>query len=97
MSESRSLLTPELLSEGLAAAPGWRLDGGRLTKEFSFPTYAQGVLFAVATAQLAERLDHHPEMWITWGKVTVTTWTHTAGGVTRLDLELARGVEALSG
>lgn len=74
---------------------GWWGDEGKLFREFAFGTYREGVEFALAVAELAERQDHHPDLHIAFRRVRVLYFTHTAGGVTALDLEGARAVDAL--
>ncbi|RIH83197.1 putative pterin-4-alpha-carbinolamine dehydratase [Meiothermus luteus] len=84
------------IQQGLARLPGWAVVEGRLEKTFSFRSYPEGVAFAVRVALLAERSDHHPDsLEIMWRKVRVAYVTHSAGGITRLDLEAAAQVEAL--
>lgn len=75
--------------------PGWSIADGMLLREFPFQTYSSGVLFANAVAFVAERLDHHPDLMIGWGKVRVATVSHDAGGLTPADFELAAHVNAL--
>jgi 4a-hydroxytetrahydrobiopterin dehydratase len=85
----------EILS-GLQSLSGWALVGGRVEKTFNFDSYASGVAFAVKVALCAERADHHPDsLEIMWKKVKVAYVTHSAGGVTRLDLEAAKQIDAL--
>jgi 4a-hydroxytetrahydrobiopterin dehydratase len=81
---------------GLQDLPGWVLVGGRIEKTFTFDTYAECVAFAVKEALSAEKADHHPDsLEIMWGRVKVAYVTHSAGGVTRLDLEAAAQVDTL--
>lgn len=75
--------------------PGWWGDEGKLFRDFTFGTYREGVEFALAVAGLAERQNHHPDLHLLYRRVRVTYFTHDAGGVTRLDLEGARAVNAL--
>ena len=80
----------------LAALPGWVLEGGRLVRTFAFPSYADGVAFAVKVALIAEKADHHPDLLeITWKKVRVVYVTHSAGGLTELDFQAAEAVSRL--
>lgn len=89
-------LSNDEIQAGLKALPGWSLVGGRIEKVFSFGTYADGVAFAVKVAMAAEKADHHPDsLEILWGKVKVAYVTHSAGGVTKLDLEAAAKVEQI--
>lgn len=82
--------------DAFAGPSGWQSDGGRLSKTFAFAAYRDGVAFAVAVAMLADVRDHHPDLEIGWGKVVVRTTTHDAGGVTGLDLDLARATDELA-
>ena len=77
-------------------APGWNVaDEQRLEKEFAFKDFLQALAFTNAVGELAERLNHHPDIHLAWGKVKVTTWTHSAGGLTEKDFDLATRVESL--
>jgi len=87
-------MKPELLSESaiqqqMAALPAWQLEGKELVKEFRFASYLAGIDFVRRVAVLAEALNHHPDLLVGWRKVTVRLSTHSAGGLTRLDFELA--------
>lgn len=88
-------MKPELLNEAaiqqaLTSLPGWRVDGRELIKEFQFPSYLSGIEFVNKVARLAEAMNHHPVLHVGWRKVTMRLSTHSAGGLTALDLELAR-------
>jgi 4a-hydroxytetrahydrobiopterin dehydratase len=93
----RALLSPEALAAGLESLPDWSAEGGAVHAEFSFESYSSGVLFACALAHAADRMDHHPDLFIGWRKVKVGLSTHDAGGVTQLDLDLAAQASALAG
>ena len=76
--------------------PHWIRSAAGITREFPFSSYADGVAFALRVALLAEKHDHHPDaLTIGWQKVTITYITHSAGGVTQLDLEAAQQVDQL--
>ena len=68
---------------------------GKLFREFKFDSYQEGVDFAVRVAELAERLGHHPDLHIYHRHVRVNYFTHSAGGVTVLDIEGAQAVNEL--
>jgi 4a-hydroxytetrahydrobiopterin dehydratase len=87
---SRDLLDSTTLQEALQRLPGWEADGSCLRKTFQFPTYLSGIDFVSALAVEAERMNHHPDLFIGWRKVVVTLSTHSAKGITALDVELAR-------
>jgi 4a-hydroxytetrahydrobiopterin dehydratase len=73
-------------------APDWTVEGDALTAIYRFDRYDAAVAFAVRIALYAQRIDHHPDLLIQWGKVSVTWTTHDAGGVTRNDVDAAAEV-----
>lgn len=77
------------------SAPGWALENGQITKTFEFPSYLAGVTFVSAIAHLAEAMDHHPDLDLRYRKLRVAINTHDVGGISPLDFELARRIEAL--
>ncbi len=90
-------LSEEEVRNSLQHLPGWVLVGGRVEKTFVFDTYPEAVAFAVKVALQAEKADHHPDsLEIMWGKVRVAYITHSAGGVTQLDLEAAAKIDTLA-
>jgi 4a-hydroxytetrahydrobiopterin dehydratase len=85
------------IQTGLEVLPGWALVNGRVEKTFVFGSYPDGVAFALKVAMAAEKADHHPDsLEIMWGKVKVAYVTHSAGGVTQLDLNAAGQVDKLA-
>ena len=91
----RDLLSAEQVSDALADLSGWTLVDGKLHAEFVFADFAEAFAFMTAVAPVAEELDHHPEWTNVWNSVTVDLWTHDRGGLTGLDVELARSMSAL--
>lgn len=67
----------------------------RLKKTFRFPNFQEALAFANRVGELAERENHHPRLEVEWGRVTVEWWTHSAGGITEKDLEMARLTDEL--
>jgi len=92
--EYRKLSDTEVAAE-LVSLPGWTISEGQISKEFSLPTYKDGLVFAVAIGHVADRLDHHPDLLVTYGKVKVSVNTHSVNGLSPYDFELARLIEAL--
>ena len=92
----RILLTEEELSAELDTLEGWSIEGRELVKSFKFGTYLAGIDFVNHVARMAEEMDHHPDMLIGWRKVTLRVTTHSSGGLTELDVTLAREVERLA-
>lgn len=85
------------LRDALAGLPGWTLADGKLHREFRFTDFVGAFGFMSRAALVAEKMDHHPEWSNVWNRVVVDLVTHDAGGVTELDLELARRMDALAG
>ena len=90
-------LSDDEIEAALADLPGWAAAGGAITKEFELADFRAAVAFVVRIAFEAEAADHHPDLDIRYRRVTVTLTTHSAGGVTAKDLDLAGAVDALSG
>lgn len=73
----------------------WSEIDGALERAFELPTFADAIAFVNRVAELAEAEDHHPEIRIDYRRVTLRWWTHTAGGVTDRDRELAEASSRL--
>ncbi len=92
-----AVLTPEEVDGRLAALEGWSREGAVIVKRFTREGGFMGsVGFVNAVAEPAERMDHHPDLEISWNTVTVRLSTHSQGGVTELDLALAGEIDALA-
>jgi len=92
---ARIALSETQIADGLTGLPGWSFDGKQIVKEFAFDSYASGVMFASAVGQLADRMDHHPDLFIGYRKVKVGLNTHDVNGVSELDFELAARIAQL--
>src|SRR6266576_229635 len=86
-------LTASELAERLKALPGWRVDGGAIVRDYTTDGWPTTLMLVNAIGFVAEAADHHPDLAVSWGKVQVKLWTHSAGGVTASDVELARVIE----
>lgn len=89
---------PERLSEEEIQSQlpeGWELDGDEIVREFEFDDYLKGVAFATEVGELAEEEFHHPRMVIDYESVEVRFTTHSEGGITDRDMELAELVSEL--
>ena len=88
------------LEASLRGLPGWKMTtaGGApaIDKRWRLPDFAQAMALAQAIAELAERLNHHPDLHVGHGRLGVRWTTHDAGGVTALDLQAARDTDALA-
>jgi len=96
MSRPKSLSQTELAA-ALPSIPSWTVVGGKLHRVFRFPDFSAAFGFMVRSALAAEKLDHHPDWSNVYDRVEVDLATHDAGGITQLDLELAREMDRLAG
>ena len=87
-----SLLTDAELAAALAALPGWERAGDEIVRTFECASFPDAIAFVVRIGFFAERADHHPDIDIRWRKVRAALTTHDAGGLTALDIELAREI-----
>lgn len=74
---------------------GWRREDRGIRKRYRRATFPEAIQFVVRLGELAEAANHHPDIDIRWRNVIVYLTTHEAGGVTALDLDLAREIDAL--
>jgi len=72
---------------------GWSRRGDAITKTFQFRNFLTGIDFVSAIAKAAEAADHHPDIDIRYTKITCTLSTHSAGGITQMDLDMARKID----
>ena len=79
----------------LGEAGGWTRQGEAITRDFSCGDFTGSVEFVNRLLPVAEEMNHHPDVTISWSTVTLTISTHSEGGLTAADFELARRIEAL--
>jgi 4a-hydroxytetrahydrobiopterin dehydratase len=89
-------LTSEQVETELAAAPGWSLHDGAITTTVTRKDFRDALLYLNAVGYLAEQANHHPDIAVSWNKVTLTLVTHSAGGLTDKDFALARQISGLA-
>ena len=95
--DGAALLDAPGTTERLARmAPGWQVEDHRLIKTYTFADFLTALDFVNRAAAIAESIRHHPDLHLSWGKVRVETWTHTAGGLTDNDFILAARLELAS-
>jgi 4a-hydroxytetrahydrobiopterin dehydratase len=85
----RDKLSAQAIAAFVASHPGWEHKGDALLKTFAFSDYPGGIAFTVRAGFAAEKRDHHPDLFVGYGKVEVRWTTHDAGGITALDTEMA--------
>lgn len=83
------------IQRSLGTLSGWSRRGDALVKTFTFPRFGDGIAFVARVAGMADAMDHHPDIDIRYTKVTFTLSTHSAGGITQLDLDLAAKIEGV--
>ncbi len=91
-----ALLDDAEIEARLAELPGWERSGEAIVKAFSCGDFVGSVRFFDSLVEPAESMGHHPDVAISWDEVTVTVSTHSEGGLTAADFELAEKVDALS-
>jgi len=75
---------------------GWQVvEEHHLTKNFKFPDFRSALAFVNKVGEVAEEQDHHPDIYLTWGKVDITIWTHKINGLTESDFILAAKIGKL--
>ena len=89
-------LTPQEINSRLAGMPGWSFKNDALTRQFTFSSFPDAVLFTTRLAFDAEAHDHHPDLTIIYKKVTVVWSTHSEHGVTEKDVAGARQSDAIA-
>ena len=91
-----ALLSEEQISERLATVEGWQREGDAITKSFERGDFVGSVDFVRSIVEPAEAMGHHPDIAISWATVEVTITSHSEGGLTANDFELASKVDELA-
>ena len=90
-----ALLSDDAIAEGLVQT-GWERDGDAITREFELRDFAAAMAFVNQVAEMAEGANHHPDILLhSWNRVRLTLSTHSEGGITQADLDLAHAVDGL--
>lgn len=84
------------IDTALESLDGWSRSGSAITRTITMPTFPAAIALVDRVAEVAEEKNHHPDMDIRWRKVTFSCSTHSEGGVTKLDLDLARRINELA-
>jgi 4a-hydroxytetrahydrobiopterin dehydratase len=87
-------LNDEEIEQRVAGLDGWERTGDAIRRQFTFDDFKGSVDFVNRLTPEAEGMNHHPDLEISWNKVTVTVTTHSEGGLTGNDFELARRIDA---
>ncbi len=89
-----ALLSDAAVAAELARTPGWSPRGKAIEKTYRFPGFKDAMFFVNGVAAHAERAGHHPDVAIHYNVVTLSIWTHSAGGLTEKDFALAHAIDA---
>ena len=90
------MLTEEEIAAQLGGVPAWQRQGDSIVMTVTRADFKDALLFVGAVAFLAEAASHHPDIAISWNKVTLTLSTHSAGGLTGADFALAGQISRLA-
>jgi len=88
-------LTPDQRAALPQQLPQWQLNGDKLRRELRFADFVEAFAFMTKVALIAEAMGHHPEWSNVWNRVTIALTTHDTGGLSDLDLEMARRIDGL--
>jgi 4a-hydroxytetrahydrobiopterin dehydratase len=91
----RKLLSKNELSKELKKLPGWKVEKGKLHREFKFGSFVEAFGFMTSAALEAEAMNHHPDWFNVYDLVRVDLMTHDLGGIGTFDVELARKMNRL--
>ena len=91
---NRKRLSDDEIPARLGALQGWEREGNWIRKEYRFPDFAGAMEFVNHVARMAEEIDHHPDIDIRYDRVRLMTSTHSSGGLTEMDFDLARRIDA---
>jgi 4a-hydroxytetrahydrobiopterin dehydratase len=91
----REKLTSDEIKDELNKTNGWNFKDDAISKRFEFKNFAASLAFVNAVGAMAEEVDHHPDITFGWGYAEVALTTHDRGGVTDVDIDLAKQIEEL--
>jgi 4a-hydroxytetrahydrobiopterin dehydratase len=93
MGVTMALLSDQEVESRLAELDGWQRDGDSTKRQFQFKDFVGSVDFVNRITPLAEEMNHHPDLEISWNKVTVSLSTHSEGGLTENGFQLASKID----
>jgi 4a-hydroxytetrahydrobiopterin dehydratase len=94
---ARTKLDDQEIAAELGKIPGWTIESGNLHRAFEFRDFSQAFAFMTRVALAAEKMDHHPDWSNSWNKVVIDLSTHSAGGLTLFDFDLATRIGQIFG
>jgi 4a-hydroxytetrahydrobiopterin dehydratase len=91
-----ALMAADEIHRRLEEVEGWERSGNSIRKQFTLDDFVGSVRFVDSLVEPAEEMGHHPDLEISWNTVTVKLSTHSEGGLTEADFELAERIDALA-
>ncbi len=91
----RKKLSAEEIETNLSGLNDWTVSSDKLSKKFVFANFAESLSFVNRVGEIADAIDHHPDILFGWGYAEFFITTHDAGGITARDFDLARAIENL--
>ena len=92
---TQKILNPTQISQRLQNLPGWIIDNQQLRHTYQFKNFVEAIDFVNRLVEPAEKAGHHPDIAISYNKVTISLTTHDAGGITQKDFDLAEIISQL--
>lgn len=89
--ERKKLSADEILFK-LAEMEDWKVENGILSKRFEFANFAESLAFVNKVGEIAEKYDHHPDIYFGWGYAEINLTTHDRGGLTDFDFAVANEI-----
>jgi 4a-hydroxytetrahydrobiopterin dehydratase len=89
-------LTNSEIETHLESVTGWAVEDGKLHKQFQFESFVEAFGFMTSLALIAESMNHHPEWFNVYNRVTIDLMTHDVGGISDLDFQLAKEADKLA-
>lgn len=90
------VLSPDAAQSRLTQLPGWKIESGELVRTFEFKDFVAALAFVNQVGKLAEQAGHHPDIDIRYNRVRLALVTHSAGGLTEKDFDLAAQAQNLA-
>lgn len=90
------LLTEQQIADRLKTAKGWERNGSQIMRKIVKKDFVEAMGFVQSVALLAEKADHHPDIDIRWNTITLVLSTHSEGGLTQKDFDLAEQINSLT-
>ncbi|GAA1007263.1 putative pterin-4-alpha-carbinolamine dehydratase [Acrocarpospora pleiomorpha] len=89
----REPLSEEEITAALAGLHAWTREGDTIVRTVTHADFGAALAWVVRVGCIAEKVDHHPDIDVRYNQVTLRLWTHTTGGITTADIDLAKQID----